>query len=287
MQGFLNINKQSGVTSAYVVGQIKKHFHISKVGHMGTLDPLASGVLPIALGKATRLFDYMQQKTKEYVTVIRFGVLTNTLDITGQITNTCTTLPTLDQVQNAIKLLIGTYNQVPPQFSAKKVGGKKAYELARQNIEVNLKPKQITIYNFTLIKQLSDTDYEFSISCSSGTYIRSIARDLGSLLNSFGTMVSLVRTKTGIFDIKQSYTLEQILANNSKEYGIMKVQDVLPNIKSLTVSEQEFNALQNGITVLIKNLTDEFYFINYNNQLLGIGQHKNGALKLKTFLLEN
>lgn len=250
-----------------------------------TLDPLASGVLLIALGKATRLFDEILQKTKQYVAVFSFGYETNTLDIEGEVTNSSNYIPSQNEIENAILKLTGKQMQIPPNFSAKKVNGKKAYELARENVEFELKPKEIEVFEFKLLEKINDTDYKFLITCSSGTYIRSLGRDLGRLCNSFATMTSLIRTTTGKFKIENSIKLDDILNKNSLEYDIIKIEDVLP-YEIIELDNNKFNSLKNGITLKF-NANNGKYLLKYNEFLLGIGQVNNNLLKLTTYLLEN
>ena len=163
MLGFLNIYKPSGITSNAVVQKIKKRFHIDKIGHMGTLDPLACGILPIAVGKATRLFDYSLDKKKRYTAIFDFGYTTDTLDIEGVKTNESQVVPNIEQIKLAMTKLIGEMDQIPPLYSAKVVNGRRAYDLAREGVAFELKPKKITIYNIDLIEQISEYQYKFDI----------------------------------------------------------------------------------------------------------------------------
>lgn len=283
MQGFLNINKPYGVTSAYVVNKIKKNFKLNKVGHLGTLDPLATGVLPIAINKATRLFDYFLTKEKEYVATFAFGYETNTLDSDGEVVDTTNEIPTETEIKNKSKSFIGKYEQMPPNFSAKKVNGKKAYELARAGEEVILKPKLIEVFEFELLEVLLNNTYKFKISCSSGTYIRSLGKDLANSLKSLCTMTALVRTKSGYFDIKESINLDELLTKNTLLYDIISIKSVI-DLNELIVTYEDFIKLKNGLT-LITNETDGVYKVLNNDILLGIGEVQNSLLKLKTYLL--
>ena len=207
MIGFVNVNKPSGLGSSKVVSVLKKHFNIKKIGHMGTLDPLAEGVLPIAIGKATRMFDYMLEKNKTYIAQFTFGKTTDTLDSDGQVTETTTIIPTKNKILSILPKLIGRISQIPPQYSAKKVNGKCAYDFARNGEKVELSPKEIEIYDIKLLNQINNTTFEFEIECSGGTYIRSIARDMADLLNSKAYMSKLIRTKSGKFELNNSFTL--------------------------------------------------------------------------------
>ena len=159
MIGVVNINKPVGTTSSNVVVKIKKLLNIKKVGHMGTLDPLAQGVLPICVGKATRLFDYFLKKQKTYIAQFRFGEQTDTLDLEGNIIDISTNIPTKTEIEKALKVFIGEINQIPPMFSSKKINGKKAYDLARKGEEIELQPCKITIYDYKLLKQIPNIEY--------------------------------------------------------------------------------------------------------------------------------
>ena len=284
MQGFLNINKPSGITSAFVLNKIKYKFKIKKIGHLGTLDPLASGVLPVAIGKATKLFDYFLQKEKEYIGVFKFGFETDTLDIDGKIVKNTKVIPTKNEIISVLPLLTGTINQVPPIFSAKKVNGKKAYELARKNVDFVLQPKKIEIYNFELTKQLSDCEFEFKIACSAGTYIRSLGRDLAEKLNSLCTLTSLTRIKAGKFNIENSVKLDDILTKNSLFYDIINIEDVVDYTK-INIDEHSFNKLKNGQEIET-DLNNDNYLVLCNEMLLGIAKAQSNNLKLEVNLFE-
>jgi tRNA pseudouridine55 synthase len=287
MQGFINVFKPTNVTSAYVVNKIRKHFNLSKVGHMGTLDPMACGVLPIAIGKATKMFNYYLDKTKTYEAIFTFGYKTNTLDALGEITEKINVIPSLDQVKSAVKLFIGKYNQMPPQFSAKKINGEKAYNLARNNIVVSLQPKEIEIFKFNVLKQVNDVSFKFLIECSSGTYIRSLCNDLAKKLNSLATMTYLERTQSGFFNKNNSLNLEEILNKNSIQSDIIKIEDVFLQIESIYVNIKDFNKLLNGVKVEIDKPFNGYKFIKHNETLLGLGVCENNFLKIETNLIEN
>ena len=196
MLGFINVYKPSLMTSNAVLAKIKRQYGIKKIGHMGTLDPLAEGVLPIAIGNATRMFDYFLNKQKTYIATFEFGYETDTLDSQGEKIAETNVLPTKDEVLNVLSGFMGKQLQMPPKYSAKNVNGKRAYDLARAGVDFELNPKEIEIFNINLLENNGNT-FVFEITCSSGTYIRSIGRDLGYKLNSLATMTKLIRTKSG------------------------------------------------------------------------------------------
>lgn len=282
MLGFLNINKPSGMSSAQVVAIIKKKFHLSKIGHMGTLDPMASGVLPIAVGKATRLFDYFLRKEKTYLAQFEFGYKTSTLDSEGEVVERTTHIPTKKEIEHSLSSLQGEIAQIPPQFSAKNVQGTRAYDLARRGVDFVLQPKTVFIKEIRLIQQVSKTKYEFSITCSSGTYIRSIARDMGHLLGSLATMTALVRVKSGFFTINEAMRVEDI---EDIRQALIRPEKVFSNIANVNLSENQFKDLQNGKKVSIK-LNNGTYWLSYQNRLVGLCECVNETITMKVYLWE-
>ena len=284
MIGIVNINKPKGVTSSNVVVRVKKLLNLKRVGHMGTLDPLASGVLPICIGKATRLFDYFLKKQKTYIAQFKFGEETNTLDLEGEVIKTSNNIPTLNQVEESLKKFIGEIDQIPPMFSSKKINGKKAYDLARKGEESDLAPCKVFIYDYKVLNQINENTFEFLITCSAGTYIRCLARDLGKDLNSCATMVSLIRTKTGNFHIENSIDYESL----SKEIlleNIVSLEQVLIDFEKVVISQQDFQRLLNGLPLKKENLKpDVNYAVYVENGVIGIGIIENENLKSKTYL---
>ena len=174
MNGFINIFKPSGITSAYALTKIKKAFKGEKIGHMGTLDPLASGVLPVGIGKCNRLFNYLLDKDKVYKAEFTFGYETDTLDSDGKIIQESKVVPSKEEILKVLPSLVGEVMQIPPSYSAKNVDGKRSYQLARQGIQVELPPKKVVISKIELDDVISDKTFAFTIYCKGGTYIRSI-----------------------------------------------------------------------------------------------------------------
>ncbi|MBQ0017025.1 MAG: tRNA pseudouridine(55) synthase TruB [Clostridiales bacterium] len=279
MNGIIVVNKPLNYSSNKITVIIKKLFNEKKVGHLGTLDPQASGVLPVCLGKATRLFDYYLNKTKTYVAEFTFGKSTDTLDTEGKVIETSTNIPTKEVIKENLKNLLGEIEQLPPNYSAKKVNGKKAYELARQNIDFELKPKKVVITKFELLKQIDDTTFEFLIDCSSGTYIRSLARDLGKLCNSCGFMSKLVRTRCGNFTIENSVELDKI-----SQKDVISIEKVLENLEKYEVLTENYEKLKNGVKILVKENDKQNILIYCKNELFGIGEIKSGVVKINTYL---
>lgn len=206
----INLNKPTGMSSFFAVKKVARLLGIKKAGHMGTLDPYGTGVLLIGVNKGTKLFDEYLKKTKTYITTFHFGYETNTLDSEGEIINKNDILIKKEQILEVIKSFVGVQNQMPPLFSAKKVNGKKACDIARAGQTIELKPKQIEIYELDLLRDMGNNNFQFKVTCSAGTYIRSLCRDIAYKLSTYGTMVSIIRTKCGAFDIANSCTLEDI-----------------------------------------------------------------------------
>ena len=288
MIGFLNVYKPQGMSSAAVVGKIKKKFNLKKVGHMGTLDPLACGVLPIAVGKATKMFDYFLNKKKTYIVNCEFGYETSSLDLGTEKINETTFVPTLEDVVKATKSFLGKIKQQPPIYSAKKIDGKKAYELARDGKDVVLKDVEVEIFKFDCLSQINNTTFKFEIECSSGTYVRSLIRDLAYKLNTYATVVFLERTKTDLFDATNAIKLDDLLSFNiNLENVLIKIEQTFKSIKQVQVDNLQFNKLKNGL-IIKTNLSDENnVFIMCDNKLLGVAEIKNKQIKLKTYLLED
>lgn len=319
MIGVLNINKPRGVTSSQVVVKVKKILNTKKVGHMGTLDPLASGVLPICVGKATRLFDYFLKKQKTYIAHFQFGKETTTLDLEGEVVKTSNNIPNLEEVKNAIKNFIGKISQIPPNYSSKKIDGRKAYNLARKGQDVELKPCEVTIFEYQLLKQIDNATFEFLITCSAGTYIRALARDLGYALNSCATMTSLLRTKTGAFSLEDAVNIENI-TREELEKKLIPIEAVLADFEKITLLKSDFQRLLNGLPLKLNsenfcnktlmqnnalqdaslsgannsnvqqsenNAEIKNYAVWVGNDIVGIGVINNNYLKIKTYLIDN
>ena len=215
MTGFINIYKEKGVGSTFVVNRIKRLTKTS-AGHMGTLDPLASGVLPVAIGNAARLFDYFLRKEKTYLARFRFGITTDTLDEEGEKISGGR-VPGEAEINAALPAFFGEIEQVPPKYSAVSVGGRRGYELARAGADFNLQAKKVRILSFECTGQTAPDEYAFEIVCGGGTYIRSLARDLAVALGTQGYMSALERTASGVFTKEGAVTLNELTPENIAE----------------------------------------------------------------------
>ena len=273
--GVIVVNKEKDMTSFDVVNEISHLFGIKKVGHTGTLDPMAEGILIICIGKATKIVELLTAKDKEYVAGVKLGIKTDSYDITGNILDT-KEVKDIDNLEEVILSYKKTYLQEVPIYSAVKVDGKKLYEYARNNKEVELPKKEVTIKEIELLEKDKDA-FIIKTLVSKGTYIRSLINDIGNSLNTYATMTSLNRTKQGKVTINDSYKLNDIKSNNFKYYKIEEVLDY-PIIK---VDEDLEFKIKNGVK--IKNtfeIENKVLFVNKNNKLLGIYEKNNEELKV-------
>ena len=214
--GIIVLNKPTQMSSSKAVQIVKYALKPKKIGHMGTLDPLGSGVLILGVNKATKLFDKFLNKTKTYKTIFYFGKQTDTLDSEGNVIKEIPCDIKLDDVINITKSFVGEFDQLPPMYSAKKINGKKAYDLARKGETFELKTRRVIIYDIKCLSQVDKNTFMFEITCSGGTYIRSLCRDMAQKLSTCGTMLAIVRTRCGDYGIDESCTLEDIKNGNFK-----------------------------------------------------------------------
>lgn len=286
MDGIIIINKTKGCTSHDIVYKIKKMFN-QKVGHTGTLDPMAEGVLPILIGKGTQCSKYLINHDKKYLVKLQLGIKTDTADSEGKIIEEKqinTNLITEENIINTLKSFIGKQEQIPPIYSAIKVNGKKLYEYARKGQEVELKPRQIEIYNIELIRySLEKKEIEFEVFCGKGTYIRSLCEDIAKKFETVGYMKELKRIQVGNFKIENSITIDE-LEKNIKEIDfindkIISIEKLFGNKPYIKLEKRKIDLLLNGVK-LTQNYDDGIYRIYDNkNKFLGIGVIKNHLLK--------
>ncbi len=247
MNGIINIYKEKSYTSFDVVAILRRKLHIKKVGHTGTLDPEAEGVLPICIGKATKVADYITDTKKIYRATMTLGVTTDTQDHTGKVLTKKDVTVSKDDIETAITSFIGEYEQVPPMYSALKVNGKRLYELARQGKTVERKARKVTLYNI-IIHQMDGVHVDLSIECSKGTYIRTLCADIGDKLHCGAHMSKLIRTKSSMFEITSSLKLDEIDAyihEDRLEEIIMPIDQVFDYDK-LTIDAKFDKLLYNG-----------------------------------------
>lgn len=290
MKGVININKPKGITSHDVVSVLRKKLNIKRIGHTGTLDPMATGVLPICIGKATRISEYLLNLDKEYIGELTLGSQTDTQDSSGKIINTSDKTVDKNEITNSMYKFIGEIEQVPPMYSALKHKGKKLYELAREGITVERKSRFVTIYNLDILKIEENKKITFKVECSKGTYIRTLCNDIGIDLGTFGHMSNLERTKTGAFNIEEAYDLETIQNLTYKEIEniIIPMDKALPHLEKILVKDENYSRLINGVKILIKDEEyndidfkgNNVYKIYCKNEFIGIGKIINKESKL-------
>ena len=252
MNGIICINKPMDFTSFDVVAKIRSIVRIKRIGHAGTLDPMATGVLPIFIGNATKVCDILPNNDKGYRAGFKLGLSTNTQDITGEILyRHDASAISEDVISNAIRSFCGEIMQIPPMFSAVKIDGKRLYKLARQGIEVERPPRKATISEIKLLSyNQEDLCGELEIQCSQGTYVRTIIHDLGEMLGVGGVMTSLVRTKSGIFTLLDSFTIEQVHKyhdDGTLDSKLMAIKDVLFEYSDIHLNEKQSKMFYNGV----------------------------------------
>ncbi len=281
-KGIIAINKPQGWTSFDVVNKVKHLMKIKRVGHLGTLDPMATGVLLVTFGSATKLFDLMQEKVKTYVAVFQLGTLTDTLDATGEVIEQETVSVSRDDLARIVPKFIGSIDQIPPKYSAKSVNGVRAYDLARQNIEFELKAKRVEIYSIKVLDvDASMSQFTLEITCGSGTYIRALGRDIANALGTYATMTSLVRTRVGNFDITKAVSILDLNNDNIEEY-CLSLNECLSYDK-IDLAEHDVKKLLNGQT-LILNKQDNVYKLVQNNDIIALVKVVNNHAKMSIYL---
>lgn len=274
MNGILVINKEKDYTSRDIVNILNKQLNTKKIGHTGTLDPLATGVLVVCIGKYTKLVDKITCYDKEYIATIKLGIKTDTLDSTGEV------LETSDKINVDKELLINTLNsflgksmQEIPLYAAVKIKGKKLYEYARNKEEVNLPKREIEISDIELLEN-KEGEVKFRVVVSKGTYIRSLIRDICEKLGVLGTMAGLIRTRQGMFKISDACRLKDIEKN---QYTLLKVEDIFP-YSNYKLNKEEYLKVKNGVPIRLKK-EDSYLFMEYENRIIAIYKNVDSVYK--------
>lgn len=274
MNGIIIIDKEKNMTSRDVVNKVSKILGTKKIGHTGTLDPLATGVLVLCVGKATKLVDLITGYDKEYIAKVCLGTLTDTLDITGNIIKEKETNITKEEIENALKSFIPGYEQEVPIYSAVKINGKKLYEYARNGETVELPKRYIKINSIDLISDIEykngKTYFSFITNVSKGTYIRSLINDIGKKLNTYGTMLELRRTKQGNFKIEDS--------SNINEPKIIKIEEILKDYYKVEIEGDLYKKISNGVKIKNEENKDIVVF-THNKEVIAIYKKENEYLK--------
>ncbi len=285
--GWINLKKNKGLSSAAAIAKLKKKFSLKKIGHMGTLDPLATGVLAVAIGQATKTINYIRNNEKIYTFSIKWGEETDTDDEEGAVVKSSDIRPKKSQVESVIKnYFLGRIKQKPPKYSAVKINGERAYKLARQNRNFDIKFKNINIISFDLIKYDDKDQADFKTRCSSGTYVRSLARDLSKKLGTFGHALNIERLEDNFFKINNSLELDTVLNYNltSLNKNILPPEFVLKDYMAIEIEKKYLENLKNGKVVYLENLKSflsekpQSILIKFEKQLVSIANLEKGYI---------
>ena len=288
MQGLLLINKPKGITSFGVVAKIKWLLHTKRVGHTGTLDPMATGVLPVLVGRPTVLCSHLLDADKEYIATVRLGITTDTLDITGNVLSECNVTVTKEQLVSTLRSFMGKQLQTPPMYSALKKDGVRLYDLAREGKEVEREQREIEIFELELL-EFSDSEFKIRVLCSKGTYIRSLADDIGKKLGTGAVLTELQRTKTAGFNINECVDLDFLTPENTPSF-IKSAENAVLNYPQISVSDKQSERFINGGELALERLhftnepqNKQIYRVKNKDRFLGLGEvdYDKSALKIK------
>ena len=273
--GFINLHKPAGMTSHDAVNRVRKIFSTRKVGHAGTLDPAASGVLPIAINRATKFIEYLADRDKSYRAEILFGVATDSGDLDGEIIARAEnfSMPAQDELADALKNFVGEIEQTPPKFSAIKIHGRKAYDLARKNLEFEMPIRRVKIFRLEVVA-LDENSVTLEIDCGKGTYIRSLARDLGERLNLPAALKNLVRLQVGNFKLDDALTFDELTAEK-----ILPIETCLTHLPKFELAENRIRAFMNGLPTTVHAADEKILRVFANGKFLGVGRIECGELR--------
>ena len=291
MNGVLNIFKPKGMSSFDAVRVVKKVAGTGKVGHTGTLDPEATGVLPICIGRATKIIDYIMDSEKVYEVTLKLGIRTTTYDLEGEVLEEIDPSHlTEEEILNSINSFKGEYSQIPPMYSALKQNGVRLYELARKGIEVERKGRLINIHNLEDIK-INNPYISMKVTCSKGTYIRSLCYDIGEKLGVFATMMQLIRVKTSVFSQEKSININELTKENINDY-ILSMEEALEKYDKIVVNKKYVKLLVNGVRVADGRFTKDKVINNKlyrvyddENNFIGLGERNDAGFKIEKLLI--
>lgn len=291
--GVINILKPPGLTSNDVVYDVRRALSIKRVGHTGTLDPGACGVLPVCIGRATKLFDYLMEKEKEYIAHVCFGIETDTLDSYGTVTNVDSNVHICaEDIESVIPEFLGDIKQTAPMYSAVSVNGQRLYKLARRGIEVERKQRDAHIYAIEIMRKCAEKEFMLKIRCSKGTYIRTLCNDIAHRLNTYAYVSFLLRSASGRFNLKDSVTIEELISarDESKEdeliLPVFDALDFLPTL-SFNCDEQIYKKLLNGASVVCEGNGKGQVRVVYGEKFIGIGEYSGDTVRIKTRFCED
>lgn len=286
LNGIMLIDKPCDWTSHDVVGKLRGILHERRIGHSGTLDPMATGLLVVFVGRATRAVEFAEADSKEYIAGLRLGISTDTQDITGNTLKSSNSLPSKAELEQALSAFKGEISQIPPMYSAIKVGGRKLYELARRGKSVERKPRRVTIDKLDIIGE-NESDYVLDVVCSKGTYIRTLCNDIGDTLGCGGCMSSLRRVKAGAFSIEKAHTIDEIQAaadNGGLDEIIIPVDRLFSAYPELTVRDTAEKKLRNGNIIKLAAPNGTYRVYTETGGFLLLGEASDNKLKtIKSF----
>ena len=272
MDGILLLNKEIGYSSFQYINKAKRIINASKVGHSGTLDPFASGLLIVTVNKATKVNQFIESLSKEYIATLKLGVKTDTLDLEGKVIAT-KDVPILNEklIINTLNKFKGKIKQVPPMYSAIKVDGKRLYDLAREGKEIERKEREIEIYDIELLS-FSNDEISFRVSCSKGTYIRTLGEQISEELNTYGHLISLTRTKVGNFKVEDAYKLDEL-----DNFKLIDTIEALSHFKKLKLNDEMIQRVKNGHKLKFNIEEDEVLIVDKDNNIIAIYE-KDGVI---------
>ena len=277
--GIIVIDKPQGWTSMDICAKLRGMYREKRVGHAGTLDPMATGVLPVFIGRATRAVEFADKGDKEYVAGLKLGIVTNTQDTSGEVLESRPVTVTPEQLEEALAKFRGDIEQIPPMYSAIKVNGKKLYELARKGKEVERKPRPVTIHALTLEEQIAPDEYVIRVRCSKGTYVRTLCHDIGQALGCGGTMSSLRRTMAAGFTLEQAVSLDTVQDSEDRAALLLKVDAYFSRYPALTVAGSAEKKLRNGMTLVMPQLAPGQYRVyGESGEFLALCEAADGKL---------
>ena len=286
LNGLILLDKPEGFTSFKAAAALRRIYNTKRIGHTGTLDPMATGVLPILIGRATRLCSLVLESDKRYTATVKLGVTTDSLDITGNVLSECVPNVSDEQLNDALLHFTGEYDQIPPMFSAIKKDGVRLYDLARQGKEIEREPRRIKIYEINLLERCGD-EFKIDVLCSKGTYIRSLADDLGRYLGCGACLTALRRTKTAQFNISQCVTLEQI--ESDPEKYLLPCEMAVDYLRTVELSSGQARRFSNGAELSADRVrveepkNGELFRVKFDDGFLGLAEYneENNSLNTK------
>ena len=292
INGWINLFKPKGYTSAYCLNVIKKKFKLKKIGHIGTLDPMAEGVLPLAINEATKTINYLNKEKKTYLFEVNWGVKTDTLDTEGKITEKSDAIPEIKNIQNIILKFKGDIDQAPPRFSAKKINGKRAYQLARDGLDFKLNKIKKRIFGIRVLKHsVNDKRTTFLTICESGTYVRSLSQDIADHLGAVCHCTKIVRLRDGFFSKNNALPFEKLINMKENEEFLkylLDIKSVLYHIPSIKINDKKLKLIKNGMKVsMMEEVGSKEYkeiLADYHENVVALGSMENGVFYPKKVL---